>query len=146
MKATRIIAGLLTCAAVVSANAHADNAANSEVGKVDTVYVRQARGLFIEKKLVRKIEDKEIWVDARTADALEQHTGGEMFKVPSNLPIERGDLVAMRLGDESARALNLIPIPNQVTHLVARHDTLMAIAFGLPKTSPGLDVFLAKSK
>ena len=147
MKLKKMIAGLLMSAAITPISAYAGDAADiSTVGKVDAVYVREARGLFIEKKLVRKFEDQEIWVDVRTATALADNAGGGMFKVPSELRLERGDLVATRVGDESARGLNLIPIPNQVTQLVARHDTLMAITFGLPTSSPLLNVFLATAR
>jgi hypothetical protein len=136
MKLTKILAGLLMSGAVVSA------CASSEIGKVDRVYVREARGLYFEKKLLRRTEGKEVWVNVRGATMVSDKSTGEMFKVPADLAIERGDLVATRIGDESLRDLNLVPIPNKVTQLVARHDTLMAMTFGLPTTSPLLNVFM----
>ena len=144
MKLNKILAGLLMTGAVISPVAYADGGpGDAAVGKVDRLYIREARELFIEKKLLRRSEDKEVWVDVRTPATVASQTTGEMFKVPADLAIERGDLVATRVGDESGRFLNLIPIPNKVTQLVAPHDSLMAMTFGLPKSSPMLDLFVA---
>jgi hypothetical protein len=143
MKLNKILAGLLISGAIVSTIAHAGGAtADSDIGKVDAVYVREARGLFIEKKLLHHSEGKEVWVDVRGPMTVADKTTGEMFKVPADLAIERGDLVATQAGDESGRFLNLIPIPNKVTQLVAPHDSLMAMMFGLPKSSPMVNLFL----
>jgi hypothetical protein len=98
---------------------------------VDTVYVREAKGLYIEKKLLRKIEHKELWVDVRFATALPGDPKSELFQVPADIAIERGDLVATRIGEPTLRSMNLLPVVSRVTRLVARHDTLMAMAFGI---------------
>ena len=104
---------------------------------MDTVYVREAKGLFIEKKLLRHSEGREVWVDVRGAATVAATTIGDMFQVPADLAIQRGDLVATRMGDDSALAFKLIAIPNKITRLVAPHDSLMAMTFGLPK-APGM--------
>jgi hypothetical protein len=68
-----------------------------------------------------------------------------MFKAPVDVAIERGDLVATRIGDDSVQemSLNLIPTPNKVTELVARHDSLMAMTFGLPKAPRMVELFVS---
>src|SRR4051812_33516213 len=120
------------------------HSAGITVGKVDRVYVSEARGLFIDKQLPKRAAGKEMWVDVRGATMTADHATGELFKVPADMAIERGDLVAARFGDQSARALdpNLIPTPNRVTQIVAPHDSLMAMMFGLPKASPLISAFL----
>lgn len=146
MRLNKIIAGLLIAGAVVSAVAHADGGAgDAAVGRVDKVYVREARGLFIEQKLLQSSAGKEVWVEVRGPDTVADKTTGEMFKVPVNLAIERGDLVATRIGDDSVHEmnLNLIPIPNKVTQLIARHDSLMAMTFGLPKAPGMVELFMS---
>jgi hypothetical protein len=145
VKLNAMIVGLLVAGSAVSAMAFADGeSASTTVGKVDRVYVCEARGLFIDKKILRRTAGKEIWVDVRGATMAADHATGELFKVPAELAIERGDLVATQLGDQSVRALNpnLIPTPNIVTQLVAPHDSLMAMMFGLPKAAPLLSAFL----
>jgi hypothetical protein len=143
MRLNKILAGLLMTGAIVSATAHADGVPeNTAVGKVDAVYVREARGLFIEKKLLRHSEDKEVWVDVRGAATVAATTTGEMFQVPADLAIRRGDLVATRMGDASGLEFKLIAIPNKVTQLVAPHDSLMAMTFGLPKAPGMVNLFL----
>jgi hypothetical protein len=143
VRLNNVLAGVLISGAIESTAAHAeDRPGNVTIGKVDRVYVREFRGLYIEKKLLRHNEGKELWVDVRDPATAASQTIGEMFKVPADLAIERGDLVATRYGDESGAYLNLIPTPNKVTQLVARHDTLMAMMFGLPKSSPMVKLFL----
>ena len=142
MRLNKFLAGLLMTGAVVAPVAHADGRpGNAGVGKVDTVYVREARGFFIEKKLLHHSEGKEVWVDVRSPETVVAETTGEMFKVPADLTIERGDLVATQIG-AAGRELSLIPIPNKVTLLVAPRDSLMAMTFGLPKSWPIVKLFL----
>lgn len=143
MRLNNMLAGLLMTGAIVSATAHADGVpGNTAVGKVDAVYVREARGLFIEKKLLRHTEGREVWVDVRGAATVAATTTGELFQVPADLVIQRGDLVATQMGDDSGLEFKLIAIPNKVTQLVAPHDSLMAMTFGLPKAPNMVDIFL----
>jgi len=143
MKLNKIFAGLFMAGAIVSAIAHAEEPEDAVVGKVGRVYVRECQGLFVEKQLLRHSKGKEIWADVRTPATVASQTTGEMFKVPANLAIEHGDLVATRYGDESGAYWNLISIPNEVTKLVASHDNLMAITFGLTKSASMVDLFLS---
>jgi hypothetical protein len=145
VKLKAIITRLLMAGSVVSAMACADGeSASTTVGKVDRVYVCEARGLFMDKKLLKRTAGKEIWVDVRDATIAADHETGELFKVPAELAIERGDLVATQIGDQSVRDLNpnLIPTQNRVTQLIAPHDSLMAMMFGLSKASLLLSAFL----
>src|SRR5258706_9300326 len=136
----RLLAALVIGGAAASAVAQSDGASgDAPVGKVNAVYVREARGLFIEKKLVRSFTGKELWVDVRAASQVAETAVGELFEVPADIVIERGDLVATRIGDPSARNWNLIPEVNRVTSLAVKHDTSMPMAFGLnAKPAPGL--------
>jgi hypothetical protein len=132
MRLNIIIAGILVAVASAPTLAQSDSAAdNSMISKVDTVYVREANGLYIEKKLLRKTEHRELWVDVRFATTPVGEPNSELFKVPADIAIERGDLVAARFGDPTPRNMKLLPETNRVTGLVAKHDTLMAMTFGL---------------
>ena len=139
MHLNAVIAGLVMAGSVVSATAYADGEpASDTIGKVNRIYVAEARGLYVEKKLTRHATGKDIWAEVRIAARVASDATGDMFKVPADMAIERGDLVATQVGDSSVRALNsnLIETPNQVTRLVAPHDSLMAMMFGLPQASP----------
>jgi hypothetical protein len=146
MNLNGMIAGLVMAGSVVSATAYADGEpASDTIGKVNRVYVAEARGLYVEKKLTRHAAGKDVWADVRIAATAASDATGDMFKVPADMAIERGDLVATQAGDSSVRSLNsnLIETPNQVTRLVAPHDSLIAIMFGLPQASPpALSAFL----
>jgi hypothetical protein len=144
MRAKRIIAVLLLAGIAAPGLAQSPSAAGSStIGKVDTVYVREARGLFFEKKLLRTAGRNELWVDVRLATSLAGDPRSELFRVPEDIAIERGDLVTTQYGDSTPLALKLLPEPNKVTQLVARHDTLMAMTFGLPNAGRMLDLFVA---
>ena len=129
--AALVIAGFATASFAQDNEGHADGA----VGKVERVYVREATGLFIDQKLMRRAERKEIWVDVRGPEQVGAATTGELFKIPDGFDVTRGDLVAVRLGDAWGRSFNLLPLENQVTQLVAPRDSLMALTFGVPKSS-----------
>jgi len=132
MKRNQWVVGLLIAAATASASAQPGGSGNNTViGKVDTVYVRESKWLYIEKKLVRKVENEDLWVDVRFANPFPGDLGSELFQLPAHTAIERGDLVATKLGDQTALDMKLLPEVNQVTQLVAKHDTLIAMTFGL---------------
>jgi hypothetical protein len=132
MRLNRIIAALLMAGTAVPAVSQSDSVAgDSLVSKVAAVYVRESRGLYIEKKLLRTSGTKELWVHVRLATALPGEAAGELFQVPPEITIEVGDLVTTRSGDPTPRQMNLLPEVNRVTRVVAGHDSLMAIAFGI---------------
>jgi hypothetical protein len=151
MRLNKFILAFLMTSTAVSARAYAQGEPGRDsIGKVNAVYVAAARGLLIEKKLLRDIAGKDIWVSVRGATMVASDATGELFKVPEDMAIEHGDLVATRIGDLSMRTLspNLIATPNLVTQLVAPHDSLIALMFGLQQATPSmLSTFLgAKSK
>ena len=146
MKLSALISVLVMTGITVSAARADGTPASDTIGKVNRVYVAEARGLFIEKKLTKRTGGKEIWVDVRSKLMITNDEVGELFKVPTDMAIERGDLVATQIGDVSVRSLNpnLIATPNQVTQLIAPHDSLLAMMFGLPPASPPvLSAFLS---
>ena len=139
------VIGLVVAGAVSAACAESGEATtHGVIGKVGTVYVSEARGLYIEKKLLKKIENKELWADVRFENSRPDDTNYEMFKLPPEATIEPGDLVNTKTGDNSALAFKLLPDPNKITQLVAKRDTLMAMTFGLPKSPKTVEWFLAK--
>jgi hypothetical protein len=114
----------------------------SVTGKVETVYVREARGLYYEKKLLSGATNKPVWAEVRTATALPGEPQTELVRVPANLVVERGDVVTFRAGDETPLDMNLIPTMSRVTALVARHDTLAAMTYGIVNPAPAQNLFV----
>jgi hypothetical protein len=113
---------------------------SSTIGRVDAVYVREARGLYYEKKLMRGTEQKEAWVEVHFASSPPVGPESGLFKVPANISAERGDLVATRNGDATPSDMHLLPDVGRVTALVATHGTPMAMNFDNPdaRRVPGL--------
>src|SRR5450631_46457 len=73
------------------------------IGKVETIYVRESRNLFIEKKLLRKTQSRDQWIEVRFDDGAPR----ELFRMPADLSIARGDRVAPQAGDLTPRNMNL---------------------------------------
>jgi hypothetical protein len=128
---------------------------NSVTGRVETVFVRESRNLFIEKKLLRPAAQKELWAEVRIASPARHEYVNELARLPENLLVERGDLVETLIADSTLSGASqfaspglyafsggVAPLPevNRVTMLVAKRDTLRAMLFGLynPPPSRGL--------
>lgn len=156
MRLKQNVMGLLLTAFIASALAQ-DNSArgNSVTGRVETVFVRESRNLFIEKKLIRQSAQKELWAEVRVESPASNEYVTELARLPENLLVERGDLVETLMADSTLSGLSqfsspglyaisggLAPLPdvNRVTMLVARRDTLRAMLFGIynPRPSRGL--------
>jgi hypothetical protein len=133
---------LLTAAGFAPGLAQAGGGAVGDaVGRVETVYVRESRDLFIEKKLVQKTAGRELWVEVNFA----QESNPELYRMPVDVKIERGDVVATHAGDSKLHANNLVPQVNRVTEVVAPHDRVMAMSFGL-SAAPGVLFYAAASQ
>ena len=137
MRIDKIIAGLVFAAVTLPALAQ-QTAANGDtlVGKIETIFVREARALYYEKKLLRKTDGKELWAEIRFAHQLQDGSRGELAQLPANSALERGDLVEIRVADMMPPGLPLLPDVTRVTSLVAKSDTLQAMLFGLPNARP----------
>ena len=132
-------------AAVAIAPAYADNTGDhgqAAAGRVETVLVKEARGFFIEKKLLRKTDDKEIWVEVRFPASYLSGPDTNVFQVPENVALERGDIVMAEIADQSPRVFKLIAGENQVTSLVAKRDTLQALLFDVRSRRVAFNPFM----
>ena len=139
MKFVYFVAGLPLALLAAPALAQQDDAGNkSLIGKVETVYVREARGLYFEKKLVRRAEGKELWAEIRLPQPSSGGSSSELARLPADVAIETGDLVETRIVEPMPQNRALLEV-NQVIKVVAKHDTLPALLFGLfnPRPIPG---------
>ena len=134
MSTNKLFLGLTIVVGSVCAQP-SESVANDAVGKVGTVFAREGTGLYIEKKLLRKVENEKLWADVHFATSEPGDVSYEMFKLPPEGPIEHGDLVMTKIGHRSDFAY-ILAEHNKVTMLVAKHDTLMAMTFkfGLPSS------------
>jgi len=145
MKFEQLAPGLLLAALATSAPAHGADGSHL-TGQVERVYVRESRGLFIEKKLVHHPEQRELWAEVRIENPLRGEYVTELAQLPENVNIEHGDLVDTRMTDATLLGVAQFsppsfyavpsgpaPVPevNRVTALLAKHDTLRAMLFGL---------------
>lgn len=106
------------------------------VGKVEKIYIRQSNNFFIEKSLVRKPSNNEQWTEVRFATALADGRRSEIVRLPESATVEPGDLVSARLAAKRDLVRGLIPEVSRMVAVVAKHDTLAAMAFDLPPATP----------
>lgn len=158
MRLEQNVMGLLLTAFIASALAQ-ENSVNSNAvtGRVETVFVRESRNFFIEKKLIRQSAQKELWAEVRVESPASNEYVTELARLPENLLVERGDLVETLMADSTLSGLSqftspglyaisggLAPLPevNRVTMLVARRDTLRAMLFGLYNPQPRRGIYM----
>ena len=135
MKFFRIVAALFLAAALP---AFADSTGAGEiVGKVVKFYIRESNNFFIETSLLRNSGSREQWTEVRFASPLADGRMTELVRMPDNAKVERGDLVSAQLHSNRDLVPGLIPEVNRMVALVAKHDTLQAMMFDLPKPVPG---------
>lgn len=139
MKLVHMVPGfaLALLAAPVAAQQHGATNGNL-IGKVETVYVREGRGVYFEKKLMRRTEGRELWADVRLPRPASGAASSELARLPANAAIETGDLVETKIVDPMPQNRELFAV-NQVLKVVAKHDTLPAMLFGLSEPSPARD-------
>ena len=149
MKLDYIVWGFLLAAGASPVLAQQSATANSGAmtGRIETVYVRESRNFFIEKKLFKRPSEKDLWAEVRVENPARTEYVTELAKLPENVSIERGDLVealitepALQGSAQYARNIagGIAPFPevNRVTALLAKRDTLRAMLFGLNKPQP----------
>ena len=137
MRPEQLILGLLIAGAAAPASARGnDVSGDAVIGKVETVFICESKGLYFEKKLLRNTRGKELWAEIRFANSFPDDPDRELYKLPENTTIERGDLVATRNADPMPSVMKLLPEVSRVTQLIAKHDTLMAMSFGLSNSRP----------
>jgi hypothetical protein len=135
MKTINLIAALLMAAAMPAFAENPDGAAL--VGKVVKIYIREANNFFIETSLVRKSAGKQYWTEVRFASPLADGRISEIVRLPDAASVERGDLVSTQLAEKRDFVRGLIPEVSRMVALVAKHDTLAAMMFDLPKPAAG---------
>ena len=138
MRIVKIIVGLVLAAVTMPAPAQQ----NAAIGKVETIYVRESKDLYYEKKIVRRPEGKQLWAEIRLPGQIQDGTRGELAQLPANAVIERGDLVEIRVAESMPQGLPLLADVTRVTTLVAKNDTLQAMVFGLPGARPTQGLFM----
>jgi hypothetical protein len=135
MNIIRLLAALVvTVAAMPSFAEDADSGAI--VGKVVKIYVRESNNFYIETNLVRSIAGKQHWTEVRFAAPLADGRTSEIVRLPEATKVEQGDLVSTQLADKRDFIPGLIPEVNRMVGLVAKHDSLAAMTFGMPKPLP----------
>ena len=127
----RCTAVLLFIAALLPGCASQDYAVGSiQVGTVAGVYVEEYTGVYIQRQLSAKSTDKPVWVHVTFADALKDGRQSVTAMVPTNMSVETGDTVELRLAGDSLEANQLVPAHNQVTALLAKGGTMHAFGHG----------------
>mgnify|MGYP001474701547 CR=1 FL=1 len=140
MKRLQFFGALPLAVLSVAALAQQDNAGSkNQIGKVQSVYVREARGLYIEKSLIRRPEGRELWAEVRVAQPASGGVASELAKLPAHVTVDTGDVVETRLVEPVHGDVAQLEV-NRVIRVVAKFDTLPAMLLGLAGSQavPGL--------
>jgi len=109
----------------------------TQVGKVAGVYVEQYTGVYIQRQLASDSQGKQLWAHVIFADPLNDGRRSVTAMVPAELNVEPGDMVQLRLVDDSMQVDQLVPEHNLVTGLVGKGDTSSALGY---EKAPGASV------
>lgn len=137
MKFQYLAAAFFSTIASIPALAADNTVSGALIGKVENVYVRQSNNFYIEKTLVRRPANNEQWTEVRFAAPLADGRKSEIVRLPDATTVERGDLVSAQLAEKRDFVRGLIPEVSRMVSLVAKHDTLAAMMFDLPKPAAG---------
>jgi hypothetical protein len=128
-------AGWLVAAALVAGCA-SDNSigGSSHIGKVQGVYVEQYSGIFVDRNMAASDAGKPVWVYVTFDRALADGSRFATAVLEQDPGVETGDLVQLRFAHDGEPQPGATPAHNQVTALIAKHDTARARAFGSAPT------------
>jgi hypothetical protein len=105
-------------------------AGTTQVGKVEQVFVEAYPGLYVDRALATVLGDKPAWAAVSFARPLSDGRTTAVAMLDRDSGIEPGDLVQMRFAHALAFDTDTLPGHNQVTALVAKHNSQAALSFG----------------
>jgi len=105
-------------------------AGTTQVGKVEQVFVEAYPGLFVDRALATVVGDRPAWASVTFARPLSDGRTTAVAMLERDSGVEPGDLVQMRFAHAGGVDPDTLPGHNQVTALVAKHDTRAAVSFG----------------
>ena len=110
---------------------------NLHVGKIQSVYVEEYKGVFVDQAVVGSGSGKPLWVYVTFAQPL---ADGRMFATAMltvDPRAEPGDLVELQMTPSSSDSA--APTSSYVTALVAKKGTVQARDFGKPTPQARLE-------
>jgi hypothetical protein len=105
-------------------------AGTTQVGKVEQVFVEAYPGLFVDRALATVVGDRPAWASVTFARPLSDGRTTAVAMLERDSGVEPGDLVQMRFAQLGGFDPDTLPGHNQVTALVAKHDSRAALSFG----------------
>jgi len=111
---------------------------NLHVGKIQSVYVEEYNGVFVDQAVVGSGSGKPLWVYVTFAQPL---ADGRIFAtamLTADPGVEPGDLVELQMNPSSSN-IAAAPTSSYVTTLVAKKGTVQARDFGKPAQQPRLE-------
>lgn len=128
MKNPGIMLALLLAAPIAVAAQQMEARGGLVNSTVDSLYVREHNGLFIETRLLPKSRrDKDLWALVRYPVPGNARGGSELTQVPSDMALRAGDKVEVYLGEgNSTISSGPIAAPARVVRLL-HSDTRLAV-------------------
>lgn len=101
------------------------------VGKVQRIYIREDGDLFIQVSSRKKASEQELWADVRFAELLTNGRDTEFVRLPDEGTVRQGDLVEAKVIEYNELDPSPIAPESHVTKIVAKRDSVAAMAFEL---------------
>jgi hypothetical protein len=99
-----------------------------QTGRVQGVYVEAYNGVFVERQLASDAAGKSLCVYVTFQRPLPDGRTFVTAQLPSEMTVDTGDLVQVRLADPGAFEADAVPERNQVTALVSKGNAQLAHA------------------
>jgi hypothetical protein len=138
MNGWNVLALLAAAALAQGCATEQEVAGTTQVGKVEQVFVEAYPGLYVDRALATVLSDKPAWASVRFARPLSDGRTNAVAMLGRDSGIEPGDLVQLRFAPSEAFDTDTLPGHNEVTALVAKHDSQAALSFGSGRASPVL--------
>ena len=127
-KTLRLFFLLLVCTMCSASLAQEPLPPTPLLSKVESLFVREHEGLFIESRLLtRARHNKEVWALVRFDAMVHGRTGSELMRVPAEVELRTGDIVEVSLAEpKTITSVGPIRIAGRVIKRVATDTQLAA--------------------
>jgi len=126
----RICAVIITVVVAASSHALAAQPASdglSVIGRVDSIYIREHHGLYIETRLVpRDARGKELWALVRYAASANGGPGSELTRIPAGIELRDGDVVEISTGEKGGITAGPLSVARSVVRRLQGEQNRLA--------------------
>ena len=106
---------------------------NAPIGRVTGVYVEAYPGVYVDKRVTGSGIEQPLWVHVTFARPLGDGRRSATALLQSDLEVEAGDLVQVRLAGDPVQLAEMGAEPNLVTGIAAKRGSEAALSYDAPR-------------